>query len=65
MRGVIRRRITLLIPAIAPTRSLSLNRSLDIFQQILASFEADAEAYCGVGDGHLRTLLWGTETEDG
>ena len=44
---------------------LSLNRSLDILQQILAGFEADAEADGGIRDGHLRALLRGKEAEDG
>ena len=38
---------------------------LDVLQQILAGFEADAEADGGFWDGHLRTLFWGEETEDG
>ena len=38
---------------------------LDIFQQIFAGFEADAEADSGVGYGHLGALLWGEETKDG
>ena len=43
---------------------LSLNRSLNIFQQILASFEADAYSDCRVKDGHLCTLLGSKETKD-
>ena len=43
----------------------SLNRSLDVLQQIFAGFEADAETYCRVRDRHLGTLLWREETEDG
>ena len=38
---------------------LSLYRSLDIFQQIDASFKADAEAHCRVEDRHLCTLFGG------
>ena len=56
---------TFKIPAIAPTRSLSLNRSLDIIQQILTGFETNTEADSGVGHGHLGTLLGGEETKDG
>lgn len=37
----------------------SLYRSLDIFQQIDASFKADAEAHCRVEDRHLCTLFGG------
>ena len=43
----------------------SLNRSLDIFEQVFAGFEADAQADGGVGDGHRSALFIGEETEDG
>ena len=38
---------------------------LNILQQILTCFEADAEADGGIWDGHLGALLRGEETEDG
>ena len=38
---------------------------LDILQQILAGFEADAKADGGVGYRHLGTLFWGEEAENG
>ena len=37
---------------------------LYIFQQIFASFEANAYSDCRVKDGHLCTLLGSKETKD-
>ena len=45
--------------------SFKFHGLLDILQQVFTSFEANAEADGGVGDGHRGTLLVAEETEDG